>query len=149
MQRTLDFVDGRGIVDGRGGGYTTPDGRVIPTVFPEFVNEQGAVKTFRQQSARFLMPRVGLAYRSEREDRYSLGVGWFDNLDHQNTWTILNLMPPKVRQPAVQLGRPPTPRPVTVTGADGNAYSIPTRMFTPGHGRFLRLTTRSSPTLAA
>lgn len=62
LQRTLDFVDGRGILDGRGGGFQTPDGRLIPTIFPTSVDENGAIKTFRQQSARFFMPRMGLAY---------------------------------------------------------------------------------------
>lgn len=59
------------------------------------------------------------------------GVGWFDNLDHQNTWTILNLMPPK--SGSQQFNSSTTnAQLVNVIGADGNTYSIPTRRFTPG-----------------
>ncbi len=40
---------------GRGEGYTKPDGTVIPTIFPKFVDERGAVKLYRQD-VRFFMP---------------------------------------------------------------------------------------------
>lgn len=131
LQRTLDFPDSRNILDGRGGGHTTPDGRVIPSVFPERVDESGAIKLMKQRPWRFFMPRVGIAYRMNARTVLRTGAGWFDNLDHQNTWTILNLMPPKsgslqfnsVTNNALTL---------PVVGADGNTYNVRTRMYRPG-----------------
>ena len=35
---------------------------LIPTIFPEFVDERGAVKLF-QQDVKFFMPRIGIAWR--------------------------------------------------------------------------------------
>ncbi|MBI1355575.1 MAG: hypothetical protein GC160_14625 [Acidobacteria bacterium] len=131
LQRTLDFVGDTSIVDGRGVGYTTADGRQIPTIFPEYVDERGAVKTFRQQSARFFMPRVGLAYRLNEKTVLRSGAGWFDNLDHQNTWTILNLMPPKSGSLLFNSITDVAQR-IPVVGADGQTYNVQTRTFRPG-----------------
>jgi hypothetical protein len=79
---------------GRGNGYTTPTGQVIPTIFPERVDESGAIELYNQQ-VRFFMPRVGIAYRPTDKWVVRTGAGWFDNINHVNTWTIFNLMPPK------------------------------------------------------
>jgi hypothetical protein len=93
LWRTLDFP-GDGAEVGRGQGYTTSDGRVIPTISPSTVDEQGAFKLWNQD-VKFFMPRVGIAYRPTDKWVLRVGAGWFDNINHQNTWTILNLMPPK------------------------------------------------------
>lgn len=130
LQRTIDFP-GQSLVDGRGQGYTTPDGRVIPTIFPEFVDERGAVKTMKQVTGRFFMPRAGIAYRLNSKTVLRTGAGWFDNLDHQNTWTILNLMPPKSGSQQIRV-QTQNARLIDVTGADGQAYTIPTRQYVPG-----------------
>jgi len=131
LQRTLDFPGDTDIVDGRGRGYTTPDGRVIPAIFPEFVDERGAVKTMRQQSARFFMPRLGIAYRMNAKTVLRTGAGWFDNLDHQNTWTILNLMPPKSGTELFNAVTDIAQR-FPVTGVDGRTFNVQTRMYRPG-----------------
>jgi hypothetical protein len=47
LWRTLDFP-GDGADVGRGQGHTTPDGKVIPAVYPSTVDEQGAVKPWKQ-----------------------------------------------------------------------------------------------------
>ena len=80
-----------------------PDGRSIPTIFPESVDEQGAVKLLKQD-VRFFMPRVGIAYRPTEKWVMRVGAGWFDNINHMNTWTIFNLMPPKSGSLLLQLG---------------------------------------------
>jgi hypothetical protein len=94
LWRTFD-IPGFGADAGRGNGYTVPgSGRVIPTVFPGQVNESGAVKLTRQQ-VKFFMPRLGIAYRPTNNWVLRMGAGWFDIIQHVNTWTIFNLMPPK------------------------------------------------------
>jgi len=66
------------------------------------------------------MPRIGIAFRPTDKWVIRTGVGWFDNIQHQNTFTILNLMPPKAgsqvyytsMQPAqtnTEVGVSPTP----------------------------------------
>jgi len=93
LWRTFDFV-GEGADVGRGGGYRTPDGRTIPTIFPATVDEKGAVKLWKQD-VKFFMPRIGVAYRPTARWVVRFGGGWFDNIQHMNNWTIMNLMPPK------------------------------------------------------
>jgi hypothetical protein len=130
LWRTLDFPGDGGGVEGRGKGFTTPTGAVIPTVFPGEVNENGAVKLFKQR-VRFFMPRVGIAYRPWDKWVFRAGAGWFDNINHLNTWTIFNLMPPK--SGSLQFTSVTDPaRMIAATGADGQTYSIPTRTFRAG-----------------
>lgn len=93
LWRTLD-IPGLGSYIGRGAPYRTPDGRDIPQIFPYSVDERGAVKLFKQR-VRFFMPRVGITYRPTDKWVIRTGAGWFDNINHVNTWTIFNLMPPK------------------------------------------------------
>ena len=91
--RTLDFP-GDGTDIGRGKGYTTPSSAVIPAMSPEFVDSRGQVKLWRQE-VKFFMPRVGITYRPTEKWVIRTGAGWFDNLNHTNTFTIFNLNPPK------------------------------------------------------
>jgi hypothetical protein len=93
LQRTLDFP-GRGANINRGAPYRTPDGRDIPQIFPYTVSEAGAVRLFNQD-VRFFMPRLGITFRPTDKWVIRTGAGWFDNINHLNTWTIFNLMPPK------------------------------------------------------
>lgn len=130
-QRTLDLPDHRDILGFRGAGYRTSDGRLIPTLVPEFVDERGAVKLMKQNAWRFFMPRLGIAYRLTPKTVLRTGAGWFDNLDHQNTFTILNLNPPRSGSTqfdanTVSAGTMP------VVGADGETYDIQTRQYKPG-----------------
>ncbi len=129
LQRVLDFP-GKSFDNGRGAGYKTPDGRTIPILFPNQADETGAIKLFKQD-IRFFMPRIGIAFRPTDKWVIRTGAGWFDNINHMNTWTILNLNPPKSgvfdffaqTEPAAG---------AAVTGADGNSYNVATRRFTPG-----------------
>jgi hypothetical protein len=130
LWRTLDFPGDGGGVDGRGKGYTTPGGAVIPTVFPGEVNENGALSLYHQR-IQFFMPRIGIAYRPWDKWVFRAGAGWFDNIAHLNTWTIFNLMPPKAGSLLFNSVTDPA-RTVNVTGADGQNYSIPTRAFRAG-----------------
>ena len=128
LWRTLDFP-GVGTDIGRGAGYQTPDGAKIPTVFPATVDEAGAVGLFRQR-VRFVMPRVGIAYRPTEKWVFRMGGGWFDNINHVNTWTIFNLMPPKSGSLLFQ-SITNQAQTIPVVGADGNSYNVQTRMFSP------------------
>jgi hypothetical protein len=129
LWRTFDFV-GVGTEVGRGNGFRTPDGTIIPTMFPESVDERGAVKLSRQ-AIKFFMPRVGIAYRPWEKWVFRAGVGWFDNINHLNNWTILNLNPPKsgsLQFDAVT----DVAGTVPVLAADGNSYNVQVRRFRPG-----------------
>ncbi len=99
--RTFD-IPGLGGSIGRGKGYTKPNGQVIPTVFPGELGSKGALK-LPEQSVRFYMPRIGIAYRLSEQTVLRVGVGWFDNIQHVNTWTIFNLMPPKAGSAVYQV----------------------------------------------
>jgi hypothetical protein len=131
LWRTLDFPGDGGGVEGRGKGYTTPNGQVIPTVFPGEVNDNGAVNLFKQR-VRFFMPRVGIAFRPADKWVIRAGAGWFDNINHLNTWTIFNLMPPKSGSLQFTSITDPLGATVPTVGADGTTYQIQTRMFRPG-----------------
>ena len=128
LWRTLDLV-GEGTDIDRGGGFQTPDGQAIPTIYPPTVDEDGAVKLFRQR-VRFFMPRVGIAFRPTDKWVFRVGAGWFDNINHVNTWTIFNLMPPK--SGSLQFDSvTDASQTLPVVGADGNTYQVQTRVFRP------------------
>ncbi len=130
LQRTLDFP-GIGTDMGRGTGYKKADGTVIPQVFPGALGESGAVKLAAQQRFRFFMPRIGIAYRPTDKWVIRTGAGWFDNIQHQNTYTIFNLMPPKagsqVYNTSMRVGTP-----FNVPAANGSSVSISTQTYVPG-----------------
>ncbi len=60
-----------------------------------------------------------------------MGAGWYDNINHTNTFTIFNLMPPKAGSQTFQTSLV-TARTIPVQGADGNTYNIGTRRYAPG-----------------
>jgi hypothetical protein len=130
LWRTLDFVGDRPDVGG-GSGYTKPDGTVIPVMSPPRVDETGAVKLMTQYSARFFMPRVGIAYRPTDKWVLRIGAGWFDNINHLNTFTILNLNPPKAGSQVYQTSMQPA-RAISVAGANGQTYNVQTQRYAPG-----------------
>jgi len=92
LQRVVGFP---GESYDRGPYFTDPEtGQQIPTFFPGAVNDPaGKVNLWRQQKPRF-DPRVGIAYRPAEGWVIRSGAGFFSNIDHMNTWTILNLNPP-------------------------------------------------------
>ena len=74
------------------------------------------------------MPRIGIAYRPSEKWVFRIGGGMFDNINHMNTWTILNLMPPKsgsLIYTSVTDALPNRP----VVGADGVTYQVQTRQY--------------------
>ena len=81
----------------RGPYFTDPEtGQQIPTFFPGAgtVNDpSGKVNLWKQQGV-FYQPRLGIAYRPAEGWVIRTGAGFFSNIDHMNTWTILNLNPP-------------------------------------------------------
>lgn len=93
LWRSLD-LPGQKLIPGRTQGYQAPNGQLIPQISPATVDEAGAIK-LTKQSYRFLMPRVGITFRPTDKWVIRTGAGWFDNIQHTNTWTIFNLMPPK------------------------------------------------------
>ena len=126
LWRTLT-LPGEGADLGRGTGFTKPDGTVIPTVFPEFVDERGALK-MANQDVRFFMPRVGIAFRPTDKWVFRAGGGWYDNINHINTWTIFNLMPPKAGSQTFQTSTIPAQ---TIPAPDGGS-PLTTRQYAPG-----------------
>ncbi|MEZ5351492.1 MAG: carboxypeptidase-like regulatory domain-containing protein [Bryobacteraceae bacterium] len=130
LWRTLD-IPGLGTDIGRGTGFTKPDGTVIPDVFPERVDESGGVKLAKQRSVRFMMPRIGIAFRPTDKWVIRTGVGWFDNINHVNTWTIFNLMPPKAGS-QVYLTSMTRGQTLQINGSDGNSYPVVTQRYAPG-----------------
>lgn len=128
LWRTLSFPGDRVAVDG-GKGFTKPDGTVIPIISPPHVDERGAVKLF-DQDVRFFMPRVGIAYRPAEKWVLRVGAGWFDNINHLNTFTIFNLMPPKAGNEIYNTQTAPA-QTVPVTGLNGQNFNVQTRRYTP------------------
>ena len=61
---------------------------------PGSIGPGGDIKLWRQD-VRFFMPRAGIAFRPTGKWVIRTGAGYFDNLMHMNTFTILNLNPPK------------------------------------------------------
>lgn len=129
LWRTLD-IPGLGADIGRGQGYTLPNGNVIPTVFPGALGEAGAVKLSKQQ-LRFFMPRVGIAFRPTEKWVIRAGGGWFDNIQHLNTFTIFNLMPPKAGSQAYQTSYVAA-QTVPVDAANGQTVNVQTFRYAPG-----------------
>ncbi len=130
LQRTLD-IPGLGTDIGRGAGYKKADGTIIPSVFPGALGDAGAKKLAAQESFRFFMPRIGIAFRPSEKWVIRTGAGWFDNLQHQNTYTIFNLMPPKAGSQVYQTSMRVGP-PFNVVGANGQNYSFSTQTYVPG-----------------
>ncbi|MEX2261243.1 MAG: carboxypeptidase-like regulatory domain-containing protein [Bryobacteraceae bacterium] len=128
LWRTLSFPGDRLDVDG-GQGYTKPDGTVIPIISPPQVGSDGAVKLFNQD-VRFFMPRLGIAYRPAQKWVLRMGGGWYDNINHLNTFTIFNLMPPKAGNEIYNTQTVPA-RSIPVAGLNGRTFNIQTRRFTP------------------
>jgi len=128
--RSLDFVEGEGAAVGRGAGFKAPDGTTIPTMVPSATGAPGAVKLWKQD-VRFFMPRIGIAYRPSEKWVFRIGGGMFDNINHLNNFTILNLNPPKsgsLIYTSVTDALPTVP----VVGADGNTYNVLTRRYRAG-----------------
>ena len=129
LWRSFD-IPGYGTDVGRGAGYKTADGRTLPTIYPGSVDEKGAVKLWKQRAG-FFMPRVGIAYRPTEKWVVRVGAGWFDNIEHLNNWTILNLMPPKSGSLVTQSVTDAFTT-VPVSNADGTTTNAPTRIYRAG-----------------
>ena len=75
------------------------------------------------------MPRVGLAYRPANKWVIRSGAGWFADVEHLNTFTILANMPPFGSSQQFDAVIDPG-KTVTVT-ANQTEYRIATRQFRP------------------
>jgi hypothetical protein len=129
LWRTFD-LPGYGSDVGRGKTYQAPDGRSLPQIYPSATGEPGAVKLWKQRKG-FFMPRVGLAFRPSEKWVIRAGVGWFDNIQHLNNWTILNLMPPKSGSLVTQSVTDAFST-VPISNADGTTSNVATRRYRPG-----------------
>ncbi|MBL8231703.1 MAG: carboxypeptidase regulatory-like domain-containing protein [Bryobacterales bacterium] len=131
LWRTLD-LPGFGTNIGRGNGYTIPGtNQVIPTVFPQRVDESGAVKLTRQQ-VKFFMPRIGIAYRPTEKWVIRTGVGWFDIIQHANTFTIFNLMPPKAGSQVYNVTMQVLPTQQLPSDGPGGSFNFTPQRYAPG-----------------
>jgi hypothetical protein len=72
-----------------------------------------------------------LAYRPTDKWVVRVGAGWFDNIEHLNNWTILNLMPPKSGS-LVSTTITDAFQTIPVGNADGSTTNVPTRKFRDG-----------------
>ncbi len=144
LWRTINFP-GEGGPSVRGASsFTDPaTGLAIPTAGPEFVDERGGDALWNQDY-RFLMPRLGIAYRPAEKWVVRMGAGYFDNIMHQNNWTILNLMPPKSGSntfvsvtlapcPADDLAANMCPVGTDPSGQARNVMGAQTRLFNPAN----------------
>lgn len=129
LWRTLD-IPGLGADIDRGQGYQVPGGAIIPTIYPGVLGEDGAVKLTKQQT-RFFMPRVGIAFRPTEKWVIRAGAGWFDNIQHLNTFTIFNLMPPKAGSQAYQTSYVAA-QTVPVNASNGSTVNVQTFRYAPG-----------------
>jgi hypothetical protein len=109
--------------------YTAPDGRVLPIIIPVDIDKKGAIKLWSQEK-RFVMPRVGIAYRPGNKWVMRAGGGWFANVEHLNTFTILANMPPFGGSQEFN-SVTDAARTIAVT-ANATNYNISTRRFRPG-----------------
>ncbi len=100
----------------------------LPTILPREVDDRGAVKLWNQEK-RYFMPRLGIAYRPLPKWVVRASGGWFANVEHLNTFTILANMPP--------FGGSLEFNSVTVAGRTiplsygGQNYNVLTRRFSP------------------
>jgi hypothetical protein len=78
-----------------------------------------------------MMPRLGIAYRPTEKWVIRSGAGFFDNIDHMNTWTILNLNPP-LSGSTQYTSITDTAGTIMVPGADGVSYPATLRRFRAG-----------------
>lgn len=106
-----------------------PGGAAIPTIIPTEIGETGAVKLWNQEH-RYLMPRVGIAYRPIDKWVIRAGAGWFASVEHLNTFTILANMPPYGG--SLEFNAVTDPAQTLTLNANGTDYRITTRRFRPG-----------------
>jgi hypothetical protein len=129
LWRTLDFP-GTGLgVEGRGAGYQIPGGALIPAIAPASLGEPGAIGLFKSKN--FFMPRLGITFRPTDKWVVRTGAGLFDNVNHLNTWTIFNLMPPKSGS-LIFTSVTDVAQTIPVTGGNGQPVNLQTRIFRPG-----------------
>lgn len=129
LWRTLDFPGIGNNISGRGQGYQVPGGGVIPTIAPASLGSAGAVGLFPR--ANFFMPRLGITFRPTDKWVVRAGAGSFDNINHLNTWTIFNLMPPKSGSLLFQSVTDPAQN-IPVVGGTGATVNLQTRRFRDG-----------------
>ncbi len=109
--------------------YTTASGLQIPTMTPGVLGSQAA-KPLWQNDNRYLMPRVGLAWRPANKWVIRAGVGWYAATAHFNNFTILNLVPPFSGSSSFQqVTNPFQTYPVVAGGVTTN---VVTRVVRPG-----------------
>src|SRR4051794_1069002 len=77
------------------------------------------------------MPRVGIAWRPSEKWVIRTGGGWFDNIQHLNTFTIFNLMPPKAGSQGYQTSYVAAGT-VPVNAANGQTVNVQTFKYAPG-----------------
>jgi hypothetical protein len=129
LWRTLDFPGISGGVEGRGVGYQVPGGNVIPTIAPKSLGDAGAIGLFKTKN--FFMPRLGITFRPTDKLVFRIGAGSFDNINHLNTWTIFNLMPPKSGS-LIYNSVTDVAQTIPVTGGAGTPVNLQTRIFRRG-----------------
>ncbi|HWB98596.1 MAG TPA: carboxypeptidase regulatory-like domain-containing protein, partial [Bryobacteraceae bacterium] len=109
--------------------YTTSEGAQIPTLYPAVLGGDAAVPLWDQDN-RYIMPRVGLAWRPSNRWVVRAGSGWYAATPHFNNFTILNLVPPfSGSNQYNQVTDPYQNYPVV---AGGTTTTLTTRMMRPG-----------------
>ncbi len=129
LWRTLDFPGDGGGIAGRGAGYQIPGGARIPAIAPNALGSTGAINLF--PARHFFMPRLGITFRPTEKWVVRAGSGLFDNINHLNTWTIFNLMPPKSGS-LIFDSVTDVAQVVPVIGGNGAPVNLQTRMYRAG-----------------
>ncbi|HZT31335.1 MAG TPA: TonB-dependent receptor [Bryobacteraceae bacterium] len=109
--------------------FTTATGQQIPTMYPSVTGSAAAIPLW-QNDNRYVMPRVGLAWRPAKKWVIRAGSGWYAATAHFNNFTIMNLVPPYSGSSSFQqVTNPYGTYPVTAGGVTSN---LTTRIVRPG-----------------
>lgn len=105
---------------------TASNGQQLPTVVPE---PRQNFRLFNPEK-RFLMPRLGFAFRATDKWVIRTGAGWYANAQQLNNYSILNLQPPFSGTFGFQ--QVTDAAQIIPVSYGGQNYNIQTRRFRPG-----------------
>ena len=109
--------------------FTTATGQQIPSMYPAVTGSAAATPLWSGDN-RYVMPRVGLAWRPAPKWVIRAGTGWYAATAHFNNFTILNLVPPYSGSSSFQqVTNPYQTYPVVAGGVTTN---LTTRIIRPG-----------------
>jgi len=109
--------------------FTTSTGLQVPTMYPAVLGSDASVPLWHNDN-RYVMPRVGLAWRPAAKWVVRAGSGWYAATAHFNNFTILNLVPPYSGSSSFQ--QVTDPYQTFPVFAGGVTTNVATRIMRPG-----------------